>query len=128
AVSLLRICDREPACGPELWLSRSKDPIRPRSMPVALKRRSAKASHDMDAGQVGSLWASAGKQLLGSRSGRIGVGIVLVMVLLAVFAPLIAPHSPVEPHPRDQFAAPSWSHPFGTDEVGRDLFSRVIYG
>jgi len=98
------------------------------SMPVVIRSRSAKTSNDLTPDQSGSLWASAGKQLLGSRSGRIGVGIVLVMVILAIFAPLIAPHSPVEPHPRDQFAAPSWTHPFGTDEVGRDLFSRVVFG
>lgn len=55
----------------------------------------------------------------------------LVLVLAALLAPLIAPH-PADAgsatHPLDTFLPPSWSHWFGTDEVGRDLFTRVLYG
>jgi peptide/nickel transport system permease protein len=50
------------------------------------------------------------------------------MILAAIFAPVLAPYSPLELAPREQFQAPSWQHPFGTDEFGRDLLSRVIYG
>jgi peptide/nickel transport system permease protein len=57
-----------------------------------------------------------------------GLAIILVFVVLAVAAPLVAPHSPVEMHPYDALAAPSRTHPLGTDELGRDLLSRVIYG
>jgi peptide/nickel transport system permease protein len=56
-----------------------------------------------------------------------GAGIACVWVVVAVFAPLIAPHDPL-----DQLftpaQAPSLHHLFGTDELGRDVFSRVIYG
>jgi peptide/nickel transport system permease protein len=55
---------------------------------------------------------------------------VSTFVLLAAFAPLIAPHGPLEQKLEGQlnFASPSWSHPFGLDPLGRDLFSRVVYG
>jgi peptide/nickel transport system permease protein len=55
----------------------------------------------------------------------------LLLVLVALFAPLIAPH-PADAgsatHPLESFLAPSLHHLFGTDPVGRDLFSRVLYG
>ncbi len=50
------------------------------------------------------------------------------MTVVAILAPVLAPYPPLELAPREQFQAPSWRHPFGTDEFGRDLFSRVIYG
>ncbi len=74
------------------------------------------------------LWRIAAARLWRNPAGRNGLLIVLVMALVAVFAPLIAPHPPLELSPREQFRAPSREHPFGTDEFGRDLFSRVIYG
>jgi peptide/nickel transport system permease protein len=57
----------------------------------------------------------------------IGVVIAAAWVLIAIFAPLIAPHNPLAQNfPPNQ--SPSWTYPFGTDELGRDVFSRVIYG
>ncbi len=54
--------------------------------------------------------------------------IVVAMTVVAILAPVFAPYPPLELAPREQFQAPSWRHPFGTDEFGRDLFSRVIHG
>ncbi len=58
-------------------------------------------------------------------------GLVLLLVLVSVLAPLIAPY-PADAgnatHPLETFLPPSWHHVFGTDPVGRDLFSRVLYG
>jgi peptide/nickel transport system permease protein len=54
--------------------------------------------------------------------------VVLLLVASAVFAPLIAPHSPTELDYLHLFAPPSAQHPFGTDELGRDLLTRVLYG
>jgi len=48
--------------------------------------------------------------------------------LLAAFAPLIAPYSPTAMSLRDRLSPPSVSHFFGTDDAGRDIFSRVVYG
>jgi peptide/nickel transport system permease protein len=57
-----------------------------------------------------------------------GATILGIIVLAALAAPLIAPDDPLEMVVRDQFLAPSWEHPLGTDEFGRDVLTRVIYG
>ena len=60
----------------------------------------------------------------------IGIGIILIAALIfcAVFAPFITKYSPLKVDIRNITASPSYDHPFGTDDLGRDLFSRVIYG
>ena len=64
----------------------------------------------------------------------IGIGVVLLLVLLAVFAPYIAPHDPVIPALRLRLRPPvwmeggSWTYVLGTDHLGRDILSRIIYG
>mgnify|MGYP001767580108 FL=1 len=58
----------------------------------------------------------------------VGLIILIPMFLCAVLAPIISPHDPVEPDLKNILVGPSWSHPFGTDMLGRDVFSRVIYG
>ncbi len=57
-----------------------------------------------------------------------GLIIIGFFAVLAIFAPLIAPFDPYTIDLNATYAAPSWAHPFGTDHVGRDIFSRVIYG
>jgi len=66
-------------------------------------------------------------RLLRTRKGAFGLLVLLVLVVVAIFAPLLAPYSPNEIHLLDQLAAPSGHYLFGTDEVGRDVLSRVIY-
>jgi peptide/nickel transport system permease protein len=58
------------------------------------------------------------------------VATVVVAVFLGVgaLAPVLAPYDPVAIHMRDRLDGPSWAHWLGTDEFGRDLLSRVIYG
>ncbi|MEN3284451.1 MAG: peptide/nickel transport system ATP-binding protein [Solirubrobacteraceae bacterium] len=51
-----------------------------------------------------------------------------VAILAAVFAPLLAPYGPTEADLGHVLAPPSWAHPFGTDDLGRDVLSRVMYG
>ncbi|MFZ3577604.1 nickel transporter permease [Virgibacillus sp. DJP39] len=58
----------------------------------------------------------------------IGIIIVLIILLTAAFAPLIATHDPSEPAILDKLQPPSAEHYFGTDEVGRDIYSRIVYG
>lgn len=53
--------------------------------------------------------------------------ILVVLVLVAIFAPLIAPFDPTQARPAQRLLAPSWEHPFGTDTLGMDVFSRVVY-
>jgi peptide/nickel transport system permease protein len=55
-------------------------------------------------------------------------GLVLLLVFLALTAPWITPYDPVEMHPADAFHGPSRQYLLGTDEYGRDLLSRIIFG
>lgn len=63
-----------------------------------------------------------------NRMAVIGMIITLFMTVLALFAPLIATHDPLEMVVIERLKAPSAQHLFGTDTFGRDLFSRVAYG
>jgi peptide/nickel transport system permease protein len=63
-----------------------------------------------------------------SRSGLIGLAIVAVYVVVALLAPLLAPYSPVVPDPLSALEGPSSAHLLGTDALGRDVLSRVLYG
>ena len=58
----------------------------------------------------------------------IGVVLVIVFVIFALFAPWIAPQDPAAIELPTRLSPPSHSHWFGTDELGRDILSRVIYG
>jgi len=58
----------------------------------------------------------------------IGLIIILIISLMAVFAPLLAPYDPNEQSLYHVLESPSWQHLLGTDDVGRDLLSRIIYG
>jgi peptide/nickel transport system permease protein len=62
------------------------------------------------------------------RTALLGVGLFVVLVVAAVFAPLVAPYSPIELHVQDRLQGPSRTYLLGTDELGRDLLSRLIYG
>lgn len=55
-------------------------------------------------------------------------GILLAIVLMTVFAPWLAPYDPLEVRMEDQLLPPCLAHPLGTDALGRDVLSRVIYG
>ncbi len=56
-----------------------------------------------------------------------GVAIVGLVAIAAIFAPLIAPYDPNAQNLLASFESPSWHHLFGTDNLGRDVFSRVVY-
>lgn len=58
----------------------------------------------------------------------IGAVTVLLLVLVAIFAPWLAPYDPYGTNPRIALQPPSWAHPFGTGVFGEDIFSRVIFG
>lgn len=60
--------------------------------------------------------------------GNFGLGILVLFTLLAIFAPIIAPHSPVDTNLEIVRQAPQYGYWFGTDELGRDVFSRLLYG
>jgi peptide/nickel transport system permease protein len=58
----------------------------------------------------------------------LGAAIVLAWVIIALLAPLIAPYDPNDQQVRERLQPPSAAHLFGVDELGRDVFSRVLYG
>ena len=60
--------------------------------------------------------------------GAAGLVFIVVMALVAVFAPLVTPYDPLAVDYGGMLAAPSWQHWMGTDSFGRDVFSRIIYG
>ncbi|MGE7368906.1 ABC transporter permease [Neorhizobium sp. NPDC001467] len=60
--------------------------------------------------------------------GLCGFFVLLVLLVFALFAPLIAPYDPAVQNLQAAFQPPSWSHLAGTDEFGRDIFSRLVYG
>ena len=68
------------------------------------------------------------RALMAEPLGIIGGVIVLAFVLMAVFAPWLAPHDPLKIDVMHKFSGPSLEHWAGTDQLGRDLLSRIIYG
>jgi peptide/nickel transport system permease protein len=63
-----------------------------------------------------------------NRLAVIGGVVVFILVALAVLAPVLAPRDPNRPDIKSILAEPSRSHPLGTDQLGRDVFSRMLYG
>ncbi|CAM5217553.1 Peptide/nickel transport system permease protein OS=Ureibacillus acetophenoni OX=614649 GN=SAMN05877842_11569 PE=3 SV=1 [Ureibacillus acetophenoni] len=74
------------------------------------------------------------KSLLKSKTGFAGFLIVIIVVLVAIFAPLLAPYDPALINPTKMLKPPFWiegsdpAHLLGTDNLGRDILSRIIYG
>ncbi len=75
-----------------------------------------------------------GRLLRRDKSGMLGMILFILIVLAAVFAPVIAPHDPLDQNLRAAKQPPawneggSWEYPLGTDNLGRDMLSRIIYG
>ncbi len=75
-----------------------------------------------------SMFSITMKRLFKNKVATTGMIILLLLILSAVFAPLIAPYSETEMDISAMNAAPSLKHIFGTDSLGRDIFSRLLYG
>lgn len=68
------------------------------------------------------------KEFFRKKSAWICIGILLIIGLAGIFAPFLAPHSPTEADLMQKFLVPSWKYPMGTDNMGRCIFSRILYG
>ena len=68
------------------------------------------------------------RRMLKSRNLVIGLGIILLILFVGLAAPLLTSYDPLKPDYSQTLLAPSLSHPFGTDEFGRDILTRVLYG
>jgi peptide/nickel transport system permease protein len=76
-----------------------------------------------------SLWGDAWSRLISSSTGRIGLAISIFLVSLAVFVPIVSPYDASRDRKlADRLKPPSSQYYFGTDELGRDLFRRVLHG
>ncbi len=83
----------------------------------------------LERGRV-SPWAVAAGQFRKNRMAVLGLGLMAVLYLVAILAPVVAPYDPnaQENVVETRYLPPSPEHPMGTDKFGRDVFSRVIYG
>jgi peptide/nickel transport system permease protein len=83
----------------------------------------------MDGSMVGvSRWSGVASAARRNKLMAVGAALALVIVLVGLLAPLIAPYPPDAVHQTQTLLSPSGSHWFGTDQLGRDLFSRIVYG
>jgi peptide/nickel transport system permease protein len=81
-----------------------------------------------DLGAARPLRADVWRRFKRNRLAMLGLGFIVLLTLVAIFAPLIAPYSITERASGHFREAPSLDHLFGTDAIGRDVFSRVVYG
>ncbi len=76
-----------------------------------------------------SPWGEMWVRLKRNRMALVGLGILLLMIVLAIFAHVVAPYGMDDQDPIERaFLSPSLDFPFGTDNLGRDILSRLIYG
>src|SRR5689334_7903855 len=87
--------------------------------PIALAQPSTKPRSE---------WSRAWRRFRRYRLGLVGLFMLVVLTLLAIVPQVFAPYSPYEINTSLRGLPPSPDHPFGMDEVGRDVLSRVIYG
>jgi nickel transport system permease protein len=68
------------------------------------------------------------KRLIEDRLALVCICFLFVVIILGIFAPMVAPHSPIEVNVKEKFAGISKDYPLGTDHLGRCILSRVLYG
>ena len=73
-------------------------------------------------------WGRVIRSLLASRTATFGFTLSVLLVLTALLAPWVAPYRPDEIHPIDSLVPPSARYWLGTDDLGRDILSRIIFG
>src|SRR6056297_2416876 len=83
---------------------------------------------EVDKKYTGNPWFEAGRRLVKSRIGLLGIIFIGILIFVAIFAPYIAPHDPLEQNIMIRYQPPSSEYILGTDEIGTDISSRIIYG
>src|SRR6478752_5103489 len=72
--------------------------------------------------------AAAASRVVRNPMGLFGATVLSVLVICAIFAPLLSPYDPLEQHPGSELLPPGQGFILGTDNLGRDLLSRIIFG
>jgi peptide/nickel transport system permease protein len=96
----------------------------PTSIPVSTTTELAPSRR----GRSPGFWSDARRRILKSRAAMSGGLVVALFVALAALAPALAPYEPLRGRLDERLLPPSTGHWFGTDELGRDVLSRVLYG
>ena len=94
---------------------------------AASEQATAQMSVEKKPGILKRMWAGL-SVVFASKIALVGLAIVMFWVIVAIFAPLFTPYTPLEQDWKAPNKGPSASHILGTDELGRDLWSRLIYG
>lgn len=68
------------------------------------------------------------RKLLSNRLSMTGLIMLVFIILVCMLAPWICPHDPSAINPANKFQPMSWEHPLGTDQLGRDMLARILYG
>lgn len=92
------------------------------------RNASAQALPYRERAQSDSPWRRTWRQLRRHRLAMLGLGILMLFILAAIFAPLLNAYDPDKVSLLQRLQAPSAKHWMGTDELGRDVFTRVLYG
>ncbi len=74
------------------------------------------------------LYTLVARKFLRNRAAVVGLFCLILMLLAILFAPQVTPYDPIDRNTPERNQAPSLAHPFGTDKLGRDILSRVLYG
>jgi len=85
-------------------------------------------SASQSSGEAPSRLRQVLRQMRKSKLALPGGAIVLFFIIVAILAPILAPHDPYTNDLISMLMPPSWEHPFGTDELGRDILSRIVIG
>lgn len=75
-----------------------------------------------------SQWRDVWQRLCRNRLAMVSLVVIVLLFLMCFFAEYVAPYGYAEQNLKERFQYPSWQHLMGTDNLGRDLFSRIIYG
>jgi peptide/nickel transport system permease protein len=91
---------------------------------TAISRPARHAHRELQRWPIDAALRLARRQALGALS----LSLILGMVVMAVFADVLAPYDPLTQNYNEVLKPPSWAHPLGTDNFGRDMLSRIIFG
>lgn len=97
---------------------------------MSVASQSKKDIAQLDEARVKSsgVWMNVVRRFVRHPIGMIGAFIVTILIIAGLFGPQLAPSDPVAMNFDARFAPPSLEHPMGTDEFGRDMFTRILYG